>query len=197
MLRWIPVMAGAIVLLAGAPILAADDKPVESAYYPLKVGTKWTYKVGDKEIVQSVSKHEKVGEVVCANVETEVAGAKASVEQIGVTEKGIGRYSFGTAKLESPVVLLKLPPAKGDTWKVDSKIGTEVLKGTFTNSGEEDITVPAGKYKAFKISGEFDVAGQNMTFVYYFAKDVGVVKQVITGAGLDLTSELQKYEAGK
>jgi hypothetical protein len=96
------------------------------------------------------------------------------------------------------VLFFKLPPKKDQSWNVDSKAGGASIKGTFKDAGEEDVKVPAGSYKAVVVaSQDLEANGVKMSITYYFAKDVGMVKQVVEIAGQKVIVELEKYEAGK
>jgi hypothetical protein len=165
-------------------------------------GNTWTYKVGDKKFKLRIAKHEKVGDVNCARVEMLEEDAVKSSELIGVTDKGVCRFKFEDKDAAPPILFLKLPPKSGETWKVDSTVGKtdkapgETLKGTFKLGEEKEVAVPAGKYANVVTSGseDLDANGQKIGFTYYFAKDVGMVKQVIDLGGQKVTIELEKFE---
>ena len=83
-------------------------------------------------------------------------------------------------------------PAVGKT----DKAAGEALKGTFKAGEEKEVAVPAGKYADVVTSGgdDLDGNGQKVGFTYYFAKDVGMVKQVIDRGGQKVTIEPEKFE---
>ena len=57
------------------------------------------------------------------------------------------------------------------------------------------MKVPAGTYKdVYMTTGECDANGVKMSFTYYFAKDVGMIKQVTKLPGQVVTLELEKFE---
>ena len=60
MLRAIRLMIGAAVVLLGSALLA-QTKDAAEGYFPLKVKSKWVYKVGDNDVTVTVVKSEKVG----------------------------------------------------------------------------------------------------------------------------------------
>jgi hypothetical protein len=184
------------------PLLSAPAQesktPVllSSPYCPLQVGTAWHYKAGDNKFSLRVTKHEDVGKVRCARVELLIDGKTASYEHIAVTADGVYRYDFDGKEARPPVLFLKLPPKKDVTWKVDSEVGKEKekLKGTF-KIGEDEITVPAGKYKVITSSAQdLDANNMKLSVIYYFAEKVGMVKQVIDVAGQKIIIELEKFE---
>jgi hypothetical protein len=178
---------------------AAKEKMEKTTYYPLAVGSSWEYKAGENKFTLKVAKYEKVGNALCARLELSMKDKPVSFEHVGVTNEGVYRYSFeGNKEAQPPVLFLKLPPKKDESWKVDSKVGGESVKGTFKNAGEEDVKVPAGGFKAVVVaSQDLEANGIKMAVTYYFAKDVGLVKQVVEVAGQKVVVELEKYEAGK
>jgi hypothetical protein len=66
------VLATSLALVAG-PITRADDKMAETPWYPAKIGTKWTYKIGDTHFTLTVTKYEEVEsqgkKQMCARIE--------------------------------------------------------------------------------------------------------------------------------
>jgi hypothetical protein len=190
-------LAGPLLLaLAGAG--RAQDKMETTPYYPLAVGSTWDYKAGDNKFTLKVTKHEKVGNALCARVEYFVKDKSQSFEHVSVTKDGVYRNTFEGKEAMPPVLFLKLPPKKDETWKVDSKVGGEAVKGTFKNNGEEEVKVPAGSYKATVVaSQDLEANGMKMSVTYYFAEKVGMVKQLVEVSGQKIVIELEKYEPGK
>jgi hypothetical protein len=183
-----------LVVFAGPAQLPETTKPV--SYYPLQVGNTWHYKVGDKKVSTKVAAQEKIGDLMTARIETIVDGNVVANENIAQTAEGIVRVAVNGQKSDKSVLLLRLPPKKNDSWNIDTKIAGETVKGKFTVN-EEEIEIPAGKYKAFSSVGDFQINGQAGKFGYWFAPDVGIVKLTTAAAGVDLTLELQKFEPGK
>src|SRR5947209_5497665 len=100
----------ALTLLAVVSALAAgQDK--DASYYPLKVGTKWTYQASGKTFVAQVVKVEPIDKTPCAVVEITVDGKTlATSEHLAATADGIYRYASGGEKYTPPLCILKLPP---------------------------------------------------------------------------------------
>jgi hypothetical protein len=179
----------------------AEEKLVETPYHPLKVGTTWTYKVvnapDSPSMVLKVARHEKVGDLLCARIETVVNGQAVANEYVTVTKDGIYRVSANGTRFEPPMLLLKLPPRKGDSWKVDARGGTEALTGNVRVT-EEAVTVPMGKYDTFPATVTIQAGAQKMETANYYAKGVGIVRvKANLGPGLDVLMELEKFEEGK
>ncbi len=188
-----------VILITPLTSVRADDKDKvgESPYYPLKVGNTWTYNgPGNTKLINKVVAHEKIGDMMCARVETQVNGETKAFEHIGITADGIYRYSLNGVKVDKPILILKLPAKKGDEWKIDAKVGNETVTGKLTTT-EEKLTVPAGKYDALVSSGKLMAAGETVEAANYFVKDVGIAKIKMDLMGMSIVVELDKFEAGK
>jgi len=191
----------ALAVLAFAATLLADDANKSKAetktddYYPTAIGTTWHYKIGEKKATAKVADVTKEG---VAKIETTVDGNSSPVatEEIAHTPQGIERLSYMGEKSKTPVLIWKAGAKKGDTWKVDTELNGAPIKGTFT-AGEEKVKVPAGEFECVTATGEFELLGKNAKFVYWFAKDKGVVKLQMTVEGQDILLELDKFEPGK
>lgn len=195
------VFGAAACLLALASRLPAEEKLKESPYFPLKVDTKWSYQITaggqKKSATVAVVKHEKVGKTMCALLETTRDGKVVAKEHVAVQDDGIYRYSIGGEEINPPVCFLKLPPKKGETWKVEFKAGDTSGKATFTG-GEAEITVPAGKYKTVTaVTSDFEVGSEKVPVSYWFAEKAGIVKQVLKFGGQEIVIELTKITLPK
>jgi hypothetical protein len=187
---------------------AADEKMLTTPYYPLVVGNSWLYRVGENHFTLKVAKLEEVGDkkkTTCARVEMIVNNKPVSFEHLAVTSDALVRYTFEGKEANPPIPFLKLPPKKGATWNIESRVDGQLLKGTFT-AGEEETTVPmaismtnpTGKMKTVTVTGkDIDVNGVKMNLTYYFAEKIGMVKQVIEYAGQKAVIELEKFEPAK
>jgi hypothetical protein len=179
------------------PHAPGQDKEPGSPYYPLKIGTQWVYQVGTAQVTMKVTKHEKVGDVMCGLVESSVDGKLVASEHISAGDTGVFRHTFNGQKASEPLCILKLPVKKDQTWGFDAKIANETVKGTF-KSGDEEIKVPAGTYKAITAATtECELNGNKADFKYWFVPGVGVVKQSMNLGGRELVSELKEFKAGK
>ncbi|HEY7158332.1 MAG TPA: hypothetical protein VH575_30585 [Gemmataceae bacterium] len=191
-----------VLLLVMAGGLAAEDKLAETPYYPLRVGATWHYKAGEGKFTVRVAKHEKVGATLCARLETTREGKVVGSQHLAVTADGVYCHDqtvegnvVQTPK--PPILVLKLPPKKDDGWKIDSKADDQPFRGAF-QIGEEEIKVAAGTYKTIRVtSQDLEVNGLKPVITTYYARDVGMVKQVIQENNVTLEIELEKFEAGK
>src|SRR5436305_5050593 len=103
MARFLPAFALAL-LTATAPAARAADEVKDSPYYPLKLGTTWTYRVGDDRVTIKVAKVEKVGDQMTALLEaTNAAKAKLS-ENVAAKADGVYRFAAEGKKIDPPVL---------------------------------------------------------------------------------------------
>ena len=219
MSRLIRVVFVCPVLLFLTAQLLAQDKLKETPYYPLQVGTTWHYRCGDGKFSVRVVKHEKVGDTLCALLESTRDGKVVGSEHLAVAADGVYRHDLTnyilpkrnaqvggkTVPVEQtvketpkpPLLVLKLPPKKGDGWKIDSKGDGKAFQGGF-KVDEQEVTVPAGTYKrTFRvISQDLEVNSLKPIITTYYAEGVGMVKQEIEVGDAKAAIELEKFEAG-
>jgi hypothetical protein len=193
---------------------AAKDAPAAKApaetsrdesYYPLQVGNIWHYKVGENHFALRVAKFEKVGDLNCARVEMVVEDKVTAFEHIAVTSEGVVRVAYDQRAAVPPILFLKLPPKKDQTWKVDSVVGKtdtvsgEKVSGTFKEGEMSKVGVTAGLFDSVVTcsSQDLDANGLKLSFTYYFAKGIGMIKEEIDVGGQKVVVELEKYDFGK
>ena len=76
-------------------------------------------------------------------------------------------------------------------------IGPDQITFTARTGKEEDVTVPAGEYKAVTVELEATSDGQTAKSRYWFVKDVGIVKITTESDGKNVDMQLTKFEKGK
>ena len=183
-------------------LLSQDFSP--APFLNLKVGAVWTYANGSAEGKVKVTGKEKIGDVETFVLATEIGGASTEKEFISIDMTGIRmhRQASGDRVTDyaQPFLRLKLPPAKDDTWEWKGDIGKEKATVVFKNEGEEDVTVPAGKYKAWKITAAIEIGGMKHQGANWFAQGVGIVRQQSTfesgGRKHHSLIELKSFEPG-
>lgn len=204
-MKWLASLALTLSLLA--PVGGADDKPAapekkesetaKSSFYPLKEGNVWNYKIGDNRMSYKVTGFETINGVSCARIEMTVGDTFIASENIAERPDGLYRYRFADKEAKPPILFLKLPAKSGQTWKVNSEIGGKKLMGTF-KSGEETVEVPFGKFKCVTVtSQDMESGGMKLHFTYYFAENVGMVKQVVEVSGQKVITELLSFVPAK
>lgn len=168
-------------------------------YYPVEVGNTWTYKVtangNEATITTTIAKHEIIDGVKLSRLECE---GIAVTEHLIQTDKGVFRHRLNGGEIDPPFNLLPYPAKVGSKWKGNFIAMNE--KGDFKGEilAEETIDVPAGKFKTVRIRIVLNQNDKNISTEYWFAKDVGFVKQrMVIGEDLTIVLELEKYAIQK
>src|SRR5262245_3110398 len=176
----------ALVLAAGsAP--GQEKMKAMSEYFPLQEGTTWTYKSGNDTYETKVAGYEKVGEEMCAKLETSCNGKVVATEHIGIrkdaadpTGDGIYRCAFAGSAPTKPLRILKLPPGDGDTWESNTRLLNEEVKVTFKLSTGA-VRVEGGNWpNAIVATSEpITVGRRKVVITTYFVEKVGIVKKSV------------------
>ncbi|HEV3409823.1 MAG TPA: hypothetical protein VG095_05990 [Chthoniobacterales bacterium] len=151
---------------------------------PTTPGTSWEYEVrngaqSSHRMIRLVGREEIAGNEL-VRCETLEDGALLKTELIRIDERGVALHQRANGKtitFEPPQVIVPAPPALGATWDVhDPNPGGEQFR-RFRFAAEEDITVPAGKFRAWRIECEqpWPVSSRLQR---WFAPGVGFVKEV-------------------
>lgn len=180
-------------------------------YFPLKEGLVWTSRAvilqgGRKSEVEAVSRvtgKKKIGESECAVVEITVGGV-VSREFLTADRAGVlawGGTQDGTDFLyETPIPRLKYPLVKEAAWEARVRRGGLLVTVKSKVAGEEEVEVPAGKYRAFKVAMEMESPAGKTESLSWYAPDVGLVRQWVrqtsAAAPLELTIELKSFKDG-
>ncbi|HEX7897159.1 MAG TPA: hypothetical protein VF950_05340, partial [Planctomycetota bacterium] len=166
--------------------LAAQD----ADYFPLPPGASWSYKMSSGQSFEMrIVGSSKVGSQACVVIEN-VLGPQTTREHVAVTREGLTAFkvenAFGAFEYSTPIVRAKLPFKKGDAWQIQLKEGNQLNTYHYRAEGEEPVTVPAGVFDAWKVSTTLGPAVMSN----WFAKGVGLVKQVYEVNGQAMTAEL-------
>jgi hypothetical protein len=182
----------------------AAEKKAEAAapasdanYFPIKVGTSWEYASGSKRVTVKVAAHEKVADVMCARLETST-DVGVLTEHVAVKSDGVYKLRANGQTIEPPLLMLKLPLKKGDTWSVRSEVQGYVISGKYTVS-EEKISIEKIDYTTLCVkSSELVLAGRATVLEDFYAPEIGLVRKSlkIPDGQVDLVLELVKYTPG-
>jgi hypothetical protein len=200
MLRAIRLAVGAAAVLFGGVLLAQPTNTLTNTYFPLKPKSKWVYKVGDNEVTVTVVKAEKVGGEEQYQVDTIVGKEPKTSEWYVVRSDGVYRTKVKDDKLDPYIKVLPIPAKKDATWDVNSKLGTQTIKGTMKIvNDKEKVKIQGTDYEAVVVEGkDVDVAGAKTTVHIWFAKDRGIIKEeFLLQGGEKLQLELKEYSEGK
>ena len=198
MLRTLRLIAGAVVILAASSALA--QPPAGADLFPLKAKSKWVYKLADKEVTVAVTGTEKYNNEDCTKLETSADGQVKASELFFVKADGVYRAKVKDDKVDPPVKILALPAKKDATWKIDSKVGAQSVKGDFKITDDKaTVKVVAGEFKDVVVveSPDFDIAGTKTVIKQWFAPGKGLVKISYSIQGTESTLELKEYVEGK
>lgn len=195
-----------IVLVAAVLVaspLGAQPHLADTPWFPVQEGTTWTYRLEGHRVVVRIAKPEKQGKIWCARVETLDKNEVVAVQHVAVTAEGISRVAHNGEKIEPPLLLLKLPPAKGQSWSVDSKLtnrsGFDSYQAKFT-SEPIDLSVPAIPSMTFqlvRVSTELKINGRALNVTSWYMEKVGLVKQRIVDGDRLQDMVLEKVEFPK
>ncbi len=223
--RSVPFDSGNISIVRGPVIAVLLTLPLAAnlgagpwrgdSWYPLAKGTAWVYQTDydeDTDIIHEVSGTEKVGETECFVVEHKSHNEKEKrtrnlrKEWLAAGEEGvmIHKVQRGSSELgvDKPFFKLKGDLRKGEEWEGEARTSGDPVKYHYLVEGEEDVQVPAGKYRAVKIRIKIGQGERHSAEGHeWYVKNVGLVKSEITlrfGAeGTTIVSELKEYRKAK
>ena len=157
---------------AGKGVSFSDLKPDADGKVRLPV----TYRIGDEETVD--------GKAV-RKFEMHRAGVLANTDLLAIDEQAItcyGRISEEGDRitLEPPQKMLATPVEAGTKWEYEGKIGGTPVQQNYSITAEEDVEVPAGKFRAFRVRCDQKMDGPDITVERWFVPGVGFVKDVTT-----------------
>ena len=210
------ISIGLLLIVGTVPGQGQDKKPMEyeSPFYPLRIGNEWRYQVtvGDapvKKVVITVEQAEPYDYKFTQDNKKEitksimrfrlkvVSGSKELNEHVAVLEDGVYRFTTAMKEISPPLRFLKLPLTKGESWKVNSTSENVKLIGTFT-CDDDNVKVPAGEFQAKHVSTkDFELGAEKMSLDYWFARDVGIVKQHVRVGNSDVLLELEEFKTAK
>jgi len=85
-------------------------------------------------------------------------------------------------KLSPPQPMIAMPLKRGARWDFDGQAGNLKVRQQYEVTGEEDVQVPAGKFRTFRIHSE-QTSPSPITIDRWFAAGTGIVKDVTTMRG--------------
>lgn len=198
-------LLGGFLILLTASVSPSQDKkgekdPKAPNFYPLEVGNTWNYRVNlkgkDSTLTMTVVKHEKVNGETVAKLETPNVDANEHVMQ---SDKGVFRYRTNGGDVTPPFKLLAYPIKVGAKWEGSFVEAKEEGKNTYQAEivKEENVEVPAGKFKAVVVQFKHENGGKKTDTTYWFVQDVGFVKHTYAIGDLKVSLELERFERKK
>ena len=194
------------LLLVAADAAAQKPKKTVADYFPLRVEDSWTYRntADDSRYtlkVRSEQKQEDGSTRYLVELRAGVQVEKFFSKPEGWVLLHMDRYPEHEGlqmKYEPPKKFLQNPLVAGFKWQWSGKDST-LMDFTEENrvAGVENVTVPAGKFRAMKIVSQVSGAAHPMTKTYWYANGVGMVKTTTEAGPTKYGSELIDYSFKK
>jgi len=203
-LRLLPTIALTVFLLANTAD-SAKPKPAAGDYFPLRVGDSWNYRhtTGESEYSLKVLSEEKQPDGSTRYLVEMLSGVKIlswnskPAGWVLLHHQGYPEHEGLEAKYDPPKQILQNPLVAGTKWEWQGKDHTQMeFVEKYQVVGFENVTVPAGKFRAMKVVCEV-AGGARMTRTYWYADGVGLVKSMTDGGQIKYGFELVDYSFKK
>jgi hypothetical protein len=133
-----------------------------------------------------------------ARLEVSANGRKLpTTEHLQSKEDGVFRVRMNKMEVDPPTCLIKYPLKAGRTSSIETSAAGQKMKVDYSEGKPEEVQVPAGKYQAIPCTITVTQGAAKYKNVFWFAEDVGIVKQRSEIGAKTVTLELTKYEAAK
>ena len=163
-----------LLLLGAAPVPKHLMKG--QPYWPTAIGTKWVYDLNGMEEAEEITKAEEHNGGMRLTVRCRLWDNTVDVSKEGVIRRMLGQFRLDAE-------MARFPLKAGDSWTVAQPIqeGIQANAGTMTVGETKDVSVPAGKFRATKVTFEVtEVNGKPIakpqTFTYWYAQGVGTIR---------------------
>jgi hypothetical protein len=178
-------------LLLAWGLVAAPRKDDPSPVYYLQstVGDKSVYVSNDGDqswdyvLEVTAARHE--GAILLVTLQGGAAGKEPQSYRYEVSEKGVCKVAQGETVLEVPECFLRLPFKKGVTWEITQTQDGETYTTQYAVGGEEEVEVPAGKFRCVSIESVCAFKGITWTYTEWVAPRYGMVKELLVGKDND------------
>jgi hypothetical protein len=189
-----------VPVAGSAPKLKDVPAPV---YFPTTVGDRWVteykYPTSTAEVTEVVTAVETKEGVTVVTIARQVNGAvDPDVSQMRVSDKGLFRVSNLGTVFDAPYCVLKRPLKPGMTWTSEViRAGTTSTTFKYTAAKEEDVEVPAGKFRAYRLDVEYERGGEAKKSSIWYAPKVGVVRHEVFDPVSGYVKVLKSFTPGK
>jgi hypothetical protein len=201
------ISVAATILLCTAAVMRAE------LILPTEQGATWEYEVRDSAkgadpttLTMRINGTEQAGAKELLKIETLAEEVVTKTELINVDERGVHCHQRAGADgkatiLDPPQTTVPAPLTVGAAWQVNDHVsggGTQ----QFTVTGEEEVSVPAGKFRVFRMRCE-QPWPISTTTERWFAPGTGIVKDITTTRGPNgrllsrATAVLKKFSIGE
>jgi hypothetical protein len=185
--------------LVGAPE-SKKEKPKGKTpnYYPLEEGNEWKFRITVNDNVDTITTRIAKVENINGEKLSRLEPSKGEItEHLSQTEKGVFRNRLNGVEVSPALMLLPYPVKVGAKWAGEITVQKKKLEYTGVIEAEEMVDVPAGKFKTLRVVLKLEENGTEVITTYWFAKDVGFVKQRVEVGGNDILLELEKHQGKK
>lgn len=178
-------------------------------YFPLKIGSQWVYKdettgpqgkEAEQENLYEITGVEDYQGKECIILNRLMHKMPMFKSKDLYVIDGDKLFTFGSKDIKEgkkePALMLKFPFKAGEKWETNEDSVRRIHKVV----GEEDVEVPAGKFKAWKMENTYIIdkgIKQTSEVAVWYAKGVGVVKVDSVAKAKDMTvknrMELMEY----
>lgn len=114
-----------------------------------------------------------------------------------------GSLQLTEAKVAPPQVVMEFPLTPGKSWTRSADMGGRTQSAVFLVRGEEEAETPAGKFTALKIeshggnsSDSGSTEGSEFTAFQWYARGVGMVREIVEVEKGTSTTVLKEYKPG-
>jgi hypothetical protein len=166
--------------------------PSQEEFFPLDEGAVWTYQTSaGRDHIRRIVGTERVGDVLCSVVRA----GETEQHWLAGSKEGISTHRARGVTFERPALMIKFPLVKGDAWKGEAESAEGKIVYSFTNVGEEDVQVPAGRYRAFRLEWILEGVQSRSSGSTWLARGVGAVKLSYVSGGVETVLELARFES--
>ena len=194
-----------LIVLVSTHFASGQKSKTAADYFPLRVGDSWTYrnteeggyslKVLSEEPQPGTSNRYLVELLSGVRINRIFSKSGNWVLFHGETYP---EHEGLKASYEPPLQYLPYPLSAGQKWEWSGKDPTQVEHHESSHAvGLENITVPAGKFRAMKVISEISGGGSPKTTTSWYAAGVGLVKSATQGGQIKYGSELTDYSFKK
>jgi hypothetical protein len=202
-----------LIMVCGAWSASAQkDAKSAAEYWPFHEGNTWTIAatLGEKKMTQVIT----VTKVVTkdgktrAELEYKTDGRSTQIETYEADANSIARVSSGPNggnKLTPPLPVVQFPLTAGKTWnwKGEIALNGSTIKGSavLTVSGPETVKTDTASFRAMRVHMDLEVRSGEQTLKvpndYWFAPNVGLVKQKATLGSQTIEGTITSYKLAK
>ncbi|WP_157369538.1 hypothetical protein [Zavarzinella formosa] len=175
----------AVLVTVGVSVAAPAPRDSQGPYFPIRKGDTRVYETchGDlkdehTEVVTGVENRKGTLRVTHGWLSD---GEPRNLTTVIVSSEGVFNVIAENAEEQLLAPILKFPLKPGESWVVErgpDPFGTPFLRKTYTVGREEEIEVPAGRYKTFCIECVEEIGDATYRGKQWHSPVVGLVKRI-------------------